>query len=167
MSEDAQLRQELLARIKEKRAAVNAYAREIGSTGDRQTNVSIICSAVAAVLTAGPALGGTAFTETLGRALALPSDSLVWRTLCFAATILTLTATISTNLYRTHDVAGRLSKAEACSAELEGLEAMVQFGQLPVSEAVKLYQQYIAQVSFVPEDDSTENSEIRRQRTEG
>lgn len=151
MIDDTQLRQELLKRIKEKQGAVGAFAREISASGDRQTNTSIICGAIAAVLTAGPALGGTGFTEGIGHALALPTDSIVWRTLCFAATILMLVATISTNLYKSHDVAGRLSKAEACSAELEGLEALIEFGQLPVSEGVKLYQQYIAQVPFLAE----------------
>jgi hypothetical protein len=152
MSEDAQLRGELIGRIKEKKAQVSAFARNLNASSDRQTNTSIICGAVAAVLTAGPALGGTGFTEGLGRALALPSDSIVWRTLCFAATILSLVATISTNMWKSRDNAGRLSKAEACGAELEGLEAMIEFGQLPVNEGVKLYQQYIAQVPFLTEN---------------
>jgi hypothetical protein len=45
----------------------------------------------------------------------------------------------------------RIVKAEACHAALEGLETLVHFGQIPLSEAVTQYQQQIAQIPFVPE----------------
>ena len=151
MNDDGQLRRELLDRIKVKKSEVSAFARAISASGDRQTNTAIICGAIAAVLTAGPALGGTGLTVGVARTLALSTESIVWQTLCFAATIFSLVATISTNLYKSHDVAARLSKTEACSAELEGLEALVEIGQLPVNDGVKLYQQYIAQVPFLAE----------------
>jgi hypothetical protein len=149
MISEADQRRELLERIKAKRTSVRAYVRALEPVGDRETNVSIICSAIAAVLTAGPAIGGTSLTSAIGSAAALRDDSPIWRLLCFAAMIVSVIAAISTNLYKSHDVAGRLSKAEACNVSLEGLETLVEFGQLPVKEAVKLYQQYVATIPFV------------------
>jgi hypothetical protein len=149
MISETDQRRELLERIKSKRESIRAYIRALGPIGDRETNVSIVCSAIAAVLTAGPALGGTSLTASLGNAASLRDDSTVWRLACFAAMIVSVIAAISTNLYKSHDVAGRLSKAEACGVGLEGLETLVEFGQLPVKEAVKLYQQYVATIPFV------------------
>jgi hypothetical protein len=42
-----------------------------------------------------------------------------------------------------------LSAAEAANAELEGLMTLLEFGHLPVEEAVKLYQQYAVKIPFV------------------
>jgi hypothetical protein len=143
-------RRQLLARIKAKRASVRAFVRQLEPLGDRETNVSIICSAVAAVLTAGPAIGGTSFTGAIQGAFALHDDAPVWRLLCLTAMAVSVVAAISTNLYKSHDVAGRLSKAEACNAGLEGLETLVEFGQIQLGDALKLYQQYVAGVPFIP-----------------
>jgi hypothetical protein len=149
MNSDDQLRRELLDRIRAKRAAINAFIHDLEPRGERQVNVSIICSAVAAVLTAGPALGGTSFTSAVQHSLATGDDSVVWRVLCLAAVIVSTTAAVSTNLYKSHDVAGRLGKAEACSVGLEGLETLVEFEELPVSKAAQLYQQYVTGVPFI------------------
>jgi hypothetical protein len=152
MISDTDQRQQLLERIKAKRASVRAFVRRLEPVGDRETNVSIVCGAVAAVLTAGPALGGTSFTNTVQSVAGLHDDSIVWRVLCLAAMVVSVIAAISTNLYKSHDVAGRLAKAEACSAGLEGLETLVEFGQIPTNEAVKLYQQYVSAVPFIADE---------------
>jgi hypothetical protein len=149
MSADTELRQELLARIQAKRASIHTFVRDLEPRSVRQANISIVCSSVAAVLTAGPALGGTTFAGGVQHALALPDDAVVWRILCLIAMSVSLVSAISTNLYKTSDVAARLSRAQACSAALEGLETLVEFGNLPVNQAVKLYQQYVAGVPFI------------------
>jgi len=151
VSADPELRKELLERIKERRASINAFVRDLEPRGEREVNLSIICSAVAAVLTAGPAFGGTKLTTGLQQALTLPDDSIIWRLLCLSATVASVVAAILTNLYKSNDVANRLSKAEACNAGLEGLETLVQFGQIPVDQAVKQYQQYVTGIPFIPE----------------
>jgi hypothetical protein len=151
MNTDPELRKELLERINTRRASINAFIHDLEPRGVRQTNTSIICSALAAVLTAGPAFGGTSLSAGLQRALALPNDAIVWRFLCLAATIASLVAAISTNLYKSNDVAGRLSKAEAANAGLEGVETLLEFGQVPIDQAVKLYQQYVTEIPFIPE----------------
>ena len=49
------------------------------------------------------------------------------------------------------DIAARLAKAEACNVALEGLETQIEFGQLSLAEAVKQYQQHVAEIPFVHE----------------
>ena len=154
VSTDTGARGELLERIGARRASITAHVRDLEPRGARLTNLSIICSAIVTALTAGPALGGAQFTESSARLFSIPDDSLVWRLLCFAAMVLSLVAAIATNLYKSHDIATRLAKAEACSGALEGLEAFVEFGRLPLAEAVKQYQQAVAEVPFIHEEPS-------------
>ena len=151
MARDSDSRRELLERIRTRRANIGAYARGLDRRGARLTNLSIICSAVVTALTAGPAFGGTRFTDVTANALNLPDDSLVWRGLCFLAVVLSIVAAVATNLYKSHDVAARLAKAEGCNVALEGLETQVEFGQVSLAEAVKQYQQCVAAIPFVHE----------------
>ncbi|MDP8922603.1 MAG: hypothetical protein M3O34_06960 [Chloroflexota bacterium] len=158
---DAEARVELLERIRARRVGIAAFAADLGTRASRLTNLSIICSAVVTALTAGPALGGTRFTDMTADVLDLPDQSLVWRGLCFLAMILSIVAAVATNLYKSHDVAARLAKAEASNVALEGLETLVEFGQISTAEAVKLYQQYIAEIPFV-HDRPSDAAERRR-----
>ncbi|MFF2347057.1 hypothetical protein [Pseudarthrobacter sp. NPDC058119] len=111
--------------------------------------MSVIGSALAAALTVGPAAGGTKFTEGVQALLSLDDDSTVWRILCLVAVLCSLTAAVSTGLSNSHELASRVSAAEACSAELEGLAGALAFGHLHPEDAVRLYQQYIAKVAFI------------------
>lgn len=151
VNDPADMRQELLQRIQARRASINAFVRDLERRGGRLTNLSIICSAVVTVLTAGPALGGVTFAEGVQHLLDLSTDSPVWRLLCLAAMLISIVATIATNMMKSQDVATRLSKAQAGNVALEGLETLVEFGQVPVTEAVKLYQQYISDIPFIQE----------------
>ncbi|MCA1676520.1 MAG: hypothetical protein LC799_31555, partial [Actinobacteria bacterium] len=63
--------------------------------------------------------------------------------------ILSVVAIIATNLMKSHDLATRLSAAEVCNVELEGLQTLLQFGQLKFDDAAELYRQYITKVPFV------------------
>lgn len=145
------MRQELLGRIAARRVSIDDYLRVARPRGNRLINTAIVSSAVAAVLTAGPALGGETFSNGVAKGLSLPSDSYVWRTLCFLALGVSLVSAISTNLSRSHDTARRITAAEAVNAELEGLQTLVEFGQMPVADAVKLYQQYVTKIPWVEE----------------
>ncbi len=155
MSDDVQARQELLKRITSRRASINAYVRDLRPRGTRLTNISIVSSSLAAALTAGPALGGESFANALGQGFSLARNSLVWQVLCFGAMAISIVAAISTNMNKSQETTVRLSTAEACSAELEGLQTLIEFGQLSVQDAVKLYQQYVAKIPFVPEQAGT------------
>jgi hypothetical protein len=143
------VRQDLLARISARRASIDAFLRAARPRGRRLITASITSSAIAATLTAGPAVGGEGFTDGVQGALSLANESTVWRALCILATIVSLIAAITTNLSRSQDTAERIASAEAVNAELEGLQTLVEFGQVPVLDAVKLYQQYVTKIPFV------------------
>jgi len=143
------MRRDLVARIETRRAAVQAFLRQNRPRIRRRANITITFSALAAVFTAGPAVGGETFSQGVQKALGLSSDSVVWRTLCLAALLVSLASAILTNKAKSEDAVSRLSAAEAANAELEGLTTLLQFGHLPVEEAVKLYQQYAVKIPFV------------------
>lgn len=154
MTEDPQARQDLSARIHQRRASVLAFLRTARPRRNRLTNISIVGSALAAVLTLGPAVGGTRFTGAVQGIFSLRDDSTVWRVLCLAAVLLSLAAALATNLANSHALAQQVSAAEACSAELDGLESALQFGHLPIDNAVEMYRQYVAKVSFIDDASS-------------
>ena len=149
MSEDPQAREELSARIEQRRSAVATFLRGARPRRNRLANISIVGSALAALVTVGPAVGGTRFTSSVQGIFSLADDSIVWRVLCLAAVLLSLAAALSTNLANSHAVAAQVSAAEACNAELDGLDAALAFGHLSTDDAVALYRQYVAKVSFI------------------
>jgi hypothetical protein len=71
--------------------------------------------------------------------------------LCFLAMLASLAAAITTNLQKSQDLPGRISTAEAVDADLEGLQTLLQFGKTPTTDAVNLYQGYVARIPFVDE----------------
>jgi hypothetical protein len=150
MAEDIDpLQRELVARIEARRAAVRAYLRDNRPRLRRRSNLTVVLSALAAVFTVGPAVGGETFAGGVQRTLGLSTDSIVWRVLCLAALLVSVTAAVLTNLTRAQDTVGRLSTVEAAGAELEGLMTLLEFGQLAVPDAVRLYQQYAEKISFL------------------
>lgn len=142
---------QLLRRIKNRRRSVDAYLQSARPRASRLMWVSIISSALAAALTAVPALGGASGTGELAASLELSGPAAVWRPLCLLAMVVSIIAAVSANLSKARNAEARIINAEACSAELEGLQALVEFQQLSLEEAVKLYQQYVARIPFVPE----------------
>jgi hypothetical protein len=149
MPEDDRLRRDLLARIEQRRAGVQAFLRANRPRIRRRANVTIVLSSLAAVFTAGPALGGQPFAESVQKALGLSTDSIVWRVLCLAAMLVSVGAAVMTNIAKSQDAEGRLGTVEAVNAELDGLASLLHYGHLSVDDAVKLYQQYTAKVPFV------------------
>ena len=147
-------RQELLRRIGAQRANINAFVRRVQPRSTRLTNISIISSATAAVFTAGPAIGGVSFAEAVQRVFSLSNSSVVWRTLCLVAMLVSLVATISVQLSKSQNTAAQLSAAEACDTELEGLQTLLKLAQLPVRDGADLYIKYITKIPFV-RDEST------------
>jgi hypothetical protein len=149
MADDDQLRHDLLWRIEARRGSVQAYLREHRPRTRRRMTITVVLSSMAAVFTAGPALGGEPFAESVQDALGLQSDSYVWRTLCLLAMLVSISAAVLTNLGKSQDDVARLSSAEAANAELEGLSSLLQYGHLSVDDGVKLYQQYSVKIPFV------------------
>jgi len=149
MADDDALRQDLLWRIEARRASIQAYLREHRPRTRRRATITIVLSSLAALFTAGPALGGEPFAESVQETLGLVSDSTVWRSLCLLALLVSVGAAILTNLGKAQDDVARLSSAEAANTELEGLAGLMHFGHLSVADGVKLYQQYIVKIPFV------------------
>ncbi|MET0763265.1 MAG: hypothetical protein ABWY29_00270 [Blastococcus sp.] len=149
MTEDDDLRRHLLARIEQRRAAVQAFLRANRPRIRRRANITIVLSSLAAVFTAGPALGGEPFAESVQRSLGLSTDSIVWRVLCLGAMLVSIGAVVMSNIAKSQDSEARLSTVEAVNAELDGLASLLNYGQLSVDDAAKLYQQYTAKVPFV------------------
>jgi cytochrome bd-type quinol oxidase subunit 2 len=149
MAGDDPLRRDLLARIEMRRAAVQAFLRANRPRLRRRANITIVLSSLAAVFTAGPALGGEPFAESVKNSLGLSTDSIVWRVLCLAALLVSVGAAVMTNIAKSQDSDARLSTVEAVNAELEGLGSLLHYGHLSVDDAVKLYQQYTAKIPFV------------------
>jgi len=141
--------EQLLTRITERRRDVEVFLKKARPRSERIATVSVVSSALAAALTAGPGLGGSAFTQNVAGVLGARDDSLVWRLLCILAMVVAVVAAISANLGKSKDAEARIIAAETSKAELEGLQAMLEFGQVSFEDAVKLYQQYIAKVGYV------------------
>lgn len=149
MREDPRTRQQLSELIEERRSNIRSFVRRARPRRNRLTNMSVVGSSMAAALTVGPAVGGTKFTTGVQALFSLQDGSTVWRMLCLGAVLFSLAAALATGLANSHEVAAHVSAAEACSAELAGLEAALSIGHLPLDDAVQLYEQYIAKVPFV------------------
>ncbi|WP_018773986.1 hypothetical protein [Arthrobacter sp. 131MFCol6.1] len=149
MDETSDTRQRLSNRIGEKQRDLQTYLGRERPRRTRLANISIVGSALAAAFTAGPAVGGTGFTDAVAAFFNLSDDSVVWRGLCLLAVIASIAAALATNFATSRSVADRVSAAETASAQLEGLQVALNFGRIEIDEAVKLYQQYATQVAFV------------------
>jgi hypothetical protein len=146
---DEELRELLTARIEGRRAELAAYLREHRPRNRRRANITIVLTSLAALLTAGPAVGGESFTHAVQQAFGLGSDSYVWRTLCLGALLLSAGAAVMTNIGKSQDDTEQISAVQAASAQLDGLVTLLQFGSVSTDDAVKLYQQYSVAVPFV------------------
>jgi MFS family permease len=151
MDESADTRQRLSDRINQKQQAIRSYLGRERPRRNRLSNISIVGSALAAMLTAGPAVGGTGFTEAIQGIFSLGDDSIVWRFLCLAAVIFSVAAALATNFANSRALGEKVSAAESANAQLEGLQLSLNFGNLAVADALKLYQQAVAPVAFVDE----------------
>lgn len=154
MDEMWDTRQLLADRIEQKQQAVRFYLGRERPRRNRLSSISVMGSTLAATLTAGPAFGGTGFTNALQAVFSLSSDSIVWRVLCLGAVLLSVASALATNLANSQSIADRVSAAETASAQLEGLRDALSFGQISTQDALKLYQQYIGQVAFVDGESS-------------
>jgi hypothetical protein len=142
--------QKLLDLIINRRRSLDVYLKKMRPRSERLLMVTIVSSALAAVLNAGPALGGTDFTGPVAAALNLGSPAAVWRPLCMLAMIVSVVAVISANLGKSKSSENRIASAETANGELESLEILIDFHQLPLKEAITMYQQSVARVPFVP-----------------
>ena len=149
MSDDPAVRAELRARIDTRRAGITAFLHDVRPRRNRLTNISIVSSAIAAALVAGPGVAGPEFVNAIKEELSIANGALVWQSLCLAALVVSLVSAISANLSKSQDLAARVTAAEVCSTELEGVATSLQFGHLSVEEAAEQYHQSVSKIPFV------------------
>ncbi len=137
----------LLTKIRSKRREIKDYISKSEPRYARFTSASIVCSALAAALTAGPGIGGDGFVSSVGNTV--PFGIPVWQILCLAATILSVTAVVATGMLKSHDLTSRIASARSCDAKLEGLETMLELAQLDVEHATPLYTQCLTEIPHV------------------
>lgn len=125
-----------VAIVRARRTSVARAAERLARRDGRLTLVSVIASAVAAVLTAAPAMGGPELTRALGSA---GPDTPSWRILCGVASMCSLLAAIATNLHRQQEVTSRLARCQAGAARLEALELQVAFQNAALADATSEY----------------------------
>lgn len=135
----------LLKRIKDRRRSIHSFIKHVEPKGVLLTNVNIICSAVATVLTAGSAIGG----EKLITQMLEPSDAAKWKIVFAVPVLFSLASLIAANLYKSHDMAANLSKARTCDAKLEGLETLLELNKITLDDAATQYTQFLPDISFI------------------
>jgi hypothetical protein len=139
--------EDIVSRLREKRLELDRFLNTARPRKRRLINTTIVGGSLAAALTAAPALGGQSFTAWLTSVLGLTSPS--WRLLCGTASICSLTATVATQLLKSHNVEEQVARAQACRAKLEVLEVGVTLGQLDVRQATAEYLKCVEDAAFL------------------
>jgi MFS family permease len=138
---------ELLGRITQQRANVDAFLAAAVPRKRRLLNTTIIGGSLAAALTAGPAVGGPSFTAWLTAALGLTSPS--WRLLCGGAAVCSIMATVATQLLKSDNVEQNVTRAQGARAKLEVLELGLKIGQLDERQALTEYLKCVEETAFL------------------
>ena len=140
-------RSRLLDRIHEKQRDLKAYLQKFEPRSNRLTIFSILGTGLAALLTAGPAVGGASFTAALTQALGTTSPS--WRILCAAATVFSFLATTALSIHKVQDLTNKVSKAQSARAQLEALETFMETTEISNTTATEQYAQIIRDVPYL------------------
>jgi len=138
---------ELLTRIKQQRAHVDAFLAATVPRKRRLLNTTIIGGSLAAALTAAPAVGGQTFTAWLTGALGLGSPS--WRLLCGGATVCSVMATVATQLLKSDNIEQNVIRAQGARAKLDVLEIGLTVGQLDERQALTEYLKCVEDTAFL------------------
>jgi hypothetical protein len=144
-------RNRLLDAIDARRRGIDRYLAEKRPVNSRLTTIGVVSSCVAAALAAGPAVGGESFAGTVQDGLGLGQPQVVWRLLCLAAVVASVTAAIAANLMKSTDLIARIAAAEAANGLLDALQARLRFGRLTVADAAHQYQEIIARIPWISE----------------
>jgi hypothetical protein len=138
---------EILGRIREKRAQVERFLGAAVPRKRRLLNTTIVGGSLAAALTAAPAVGGQPFTTWLTGTLGLMSPS--WRLLCGAASLASITATIATQLLKSNNTEQNVARAQSARAKLEVLETALTLGQIDPRQAVAEFLKCVEDAAFL------------------
>ncbi|MEV6281436.1 hypothetical protein [Kribbella sp. NPDC051770] len=131
---------------------LDAFLDRARPRNHRLGTIGVVSSALTAVLTAGPAVGGQEFASSVQGALGLPSSTAVWQGLCLLGLAISVVAAICTNLLRSQETAERISAAEQVGAELNGVQTLLELGRLDLASALEVYQKSLSRTPFIDED---------------
>ena len=138
---------DLLSRLQQKRVQVDRFIAATAPRKRRLLNVTIVGGTLAAVLTAAPAVGGQPFTAWITSTFSLTSPA--WQLLCGIASASSITATVATQLLKSHNMEERVTRALACRAKLEALEVGLTTGQLQVPQATSEFMRCVEEAAFL------------------
>jgi len=147
MTEEVNEIDTLLKKIRTKRQEVASYLNKSEPRQSRLIKTSIISTALAAALTAGPGLGGNGFIDALKGIVSFGIP--VWQALCLVATLLSVVSVVTNGILKSYDLTSRIMNVRSCDAKLEGLETMLELRQIDVEQATSLYTQYLTEIPRV------------------
>jgi MFS family permease len=139
--------EELLTRIRQKRAQLERFLATNRPRKRRLHNTSIFGGSLATALAGAPAIGGHPFTMWLTNMLHLSSPA--WRILCAGAALCSAVAAIASQLLKSHNIEEHVTKAEADRAKLEGLEVSLAMHQIDVQQATTEYVKCVEDARFI------------------
>ena len=138
---------DLIGAIRRKQARVENFLAAAQPRKRRLMNITIVGGALAAALTAAPAIGGQSFTVWLTKTFGLASPS--WQLLCLAASVSSILATVSTQLLKSNNLEENVGRAQRCRAKLEVLEVGLASGQLDAAQATTEYMRCVEEAAFL------------------
>lgn len=147
----------LSTRIRSKITEIDAYLADACQRRDRLVHVSIVGGAVAAALTAPPALGGKSFSTWLEHAFGMTAPA--WQLLCLGAMLCSLAATIATQLHRSKSYDTMIARAHESRCDLETLDVGLTLGHFNVGDATSRYLQCLEELPFI---DARSSGSVRR-----
>ena len=138
---------DLIGAIRRKQERVETFLSAALPRKRRLLNITIVGGALAAALTAAPAIGGQSFTVWLTKTFGLSSPS--WQLLCLAASVSSILATVSTQLLKSNNLEENVGRAQRCRAKLEVLEVGLASGQLDAAQATTEYIRCVEEAAFL------------------
>jgi hypothetical protein len=152
----------LLKAIQDKRTIVDAYLRKAGSRQRRLVTIAVVGGAVAASLTAAPAIGGKPFGDWLTELSGW--DTPAWRILCAAAAVCSLAAVIATQVLKSQSLDEHVARAHEERARLEWLDLSLATGLVGYEQAAAEYHKCVDGLAFLDAGRSSSAGQAALQR---
>ena len=138
---------ELLDRVRSKHAEVDTYLEFNSRRRRLLVNLVIIAGALAALLTAPPAVGGKPFTDWLQQLF--HSTAPAWQFLCLFACLASLASVIAIQVQKSNNYDEHIVRAQGLRAALEVLEVSITCGSLTIDKATSQFLKCLEDSSFM------------------
>jgi hypothetical protein len=125
----SQQRDELLGTVRDALRRAEFYYAKTRRWDTRLLIMSIVCGALATVLTGGTVIGGKPALDAVGG----------WRILCSIVAMLTASGTVAGALHKSFQITTRLSNAEKCVARLRALDVAITASDLSTADALETF----------------------------